>query len=95
MPDDLRHAAVATRHEPRHGESTRNMTLASLRALSGHGDPGKFGRMFPTLPPSRRATTSSSNSRRRCATPTRPHPRATTPPSRAASPISASSSTTT
>jgi hypothetical protein len=27
------------------------MTLASLRALSGHGDPGKFGRMFPTLQP--------------------------------------------
>ncbi|MCU0855501.1 MAG: hypothetical protein MUF63_11490, partial [Rhodobacteraceae bacterium] len=51
MPDDLRHPAVATRHEPRHGESTRNMTLASLRALSGHGDPGKFGRMFPTLQP--------------------------------------------
>ena len=51
MPDDLRHSAVSTRHEPRHGESTRNMTLASLRALSGHGDPGKFGRMFPTLQP--------------------------------------------
>ena len=53
MPDDLRHAAVATSREPRHGESTRNMTRASLRALSGHGDPGKFGRMFPTLDPLR------------------------------------------
>lgn len=34
-----------------HGESQRRMTRASLDALSGHGDPGKFGRMFPGLPP--------------------------------------------
>jgi hypothetical protein len=51
MPDDLRHTAVATSYEPKHGQSTRNMTRASLRALSGHGDPGKFGRMFPWLDP--------------------------------------------
>jgi hypothetical protein len=51
MPDDLRHSAGVANREPRHGESTRNMTRASLRALSGHGDPGKFGRMFPTLEP--------------------------------------------
>lgn len=34
-----------------HGHPTREMTRASLRALSGHGDPGRFGRMFPTLDP--------------------------------------------
>lgn len=34
-----------------HGHATREMTRASLRALSGHGDPGKFGRMFPALDP--------------------------------------------
>ena len=51
MPDDLRQTTVAATQEPRHGQSTRNMTLASLRALSGHGDPGKFGRMFPWLNP--------------------------------------------
>ena len=34
-----------------HGEATREMTKMSLRALSGHADPGKFGRMFPFLEP--------------------------------------------
>jgi hypothetical protein len=37
------------RHQ--HGQSTRQMTRASIEALSGHGDPGKFGRMFPFQPP--------------------------------------------
>jgi hypothetical protein len=32
-----------------HGHATREMTLASLNALSATGDPGKFGRMFPLL----------------------------------------------
>lgn len=34
-----------------HGKSARAMDANTLDALSGHGDPGKFGRMFPTLPP--------------------------------------------
>lgn len=34
-----------------HGQSSRDMTRAALQALSGHGDPGKFGRMFPLLDP--------------------------------------------
>ncbi len=29
-----------------HGQTTRQMSRASIEALSGHGDPGKFGRMF-------------------------------------------------
>jgi hypothetical protein len=37
--------------EIKHGDTSREMTRASLRALSGHGDPGKFGRMFPGLDP--------------------------------------------
>lgn len=32
-----------------HGHATREMTFQALQALSGHGDPGKFGRMFPML----------------------------------------------
>ncbi|MBC8129447.1 MAG: heme peroxidase [Rhizobiaceae bacterium] len=35
----------------KHGQATREMTRQSLRALNGHGDPGRFGRMFPTLDP--------------------------------------------
>jgi Animal haem peroxidase len=34
-----------------HGHSAREMTRASLQALMGTGDPGKFGRMFPLLDP--------------------------------------------
>jgi hypothetical protein len=34
-----------------HGHTTREMTRASLNALSATGDPGKFGRMFPMLDP--------------------------------------------
>ena len=34
-----------------HGHSVREMTRASLQALAGNGDPGKFGRMFPLLDP--------------------------------------------
>jgi hypothetical protein len=33
-----------------HGHATREMSFRALQALSGHGDPGKFGRMFPMLP---------------------------------------------
>ena len=32
-----------------HGHATREMSFQALQALSGHGDPGKFGRMFPML----------------------------------------------
>lgn len=35
---------------PKHGSAGRHPTKASLDALSGHEDPGMFGRMFPTLP---------------------------------------------
>lgn len=34
-----------------HGALRRPMSRRSLDALSGHGDPGKFGRMFPELDP--------------------------------------------
>ena len=36
---------------PKHGRAGRHPTKESLDALSGHGDPGMFGRMFPTLSP--------------------------------------------
>lgn len=50
MPASL--AGVATTMlDPRHGELPREMNRSSLRALSGHGDPGKFGRMFAFLDP--------------------------------------------
>lgn len=51
MPDDLRATSVSPALELRHGSHSRAMSLTSLRALSGHGDPGKFGRMFPWLDP--------------------------------------------
>lgn len=35
----------------KHGQATREMTRRSLDALNGHGDPGRFGRMFPQLNP--------------------------------------------
>lgn len=39
-------------HPAAHGSTTREMSLESINAsLEGHGDPGKFGRMFPLLPP--------------------------------------------
>ena len=37
--------------QPGHGKAGRHPTRAFLDSLSGHKDPGKFGRMFPTLPP--------------------------------------------
>ena len=37
--------------EVRHGHTSREMTRAAVDALDGHSDPGKFGRMFPSLPP--------------------------------------------
>lgn len=36
---------------PHHGGAGRHPTRDFLDTLSGHDDPGKFGRMFPTLPP--------------------------------------------
>lgn len=38
-------------HVSAHGSSLREMSPESLSALDGHGDPGRFGRMFPGLPP--------------------------------------------
>lgn len=38
-------------HTPAHGSSSREMSPESLSTLDGHGDPGRFGRMFPGLPP--------------------------------------------
>lgn len=38
-------------HTYKHGETVRDMNVSTIDALTGHGDPGKFGRMFPTLPP--------------------------------------------
>lgn len=35
---------------PGHGRAGRHPTRRFLDSLSGHGDPGMFGRMFPTLP---------------------------------------------
>ena len=37
--------------QPGHGTAGRHPTRAFLDALSGHEDPGMFGRMFPTLTP--------------------------------------------
>jgi hypothetical protein len=37
--------------QPGHGTAGRHPTRAFLDALSGHEDPGMFGRMFPTLKP--------------------------------------------
>jgi hypothetical protein len=37
--------------EMHHGQAPREMSRSSLRALAGHGDPGKFGRMFAHLDP--------------------------------------------
>jgi hypothetical protein len=42
---------MATNLDIRHGQAPREMTRKSLNALNGHGDPGKFGRMFPMLDP--------------------------------------------
>ncbi|MEM6676464.1 MAG: heme peroxidase family protein [Pseudomonadota bacterium] len=40
-------------HHFAHGRSFRGLQADTVDALSGHGDPGKFGRMFPDLPPLR------------------------------------------
>src|SRR5882757_6323699 len=37
--------------QPGHGTAGRHPTRESLDRLSGHDDPGMFGRMFPTLEP--------------------------------------------
>jgi hypothetical protein len=49
--DTVRDATALNKLAISHGHATREITRASLRALSGHGDPGKFGRMFPALDP--------------------------------------------
>ncbi|TRD15505.1 peroxidase family protein [Palleronia caenipelagi] len=41
---------VAVNLNPGHGSAGRKPTRAQLDTLSGHDDPGKFGRMFPGLP---------------------------------------------
>jgi hypothetical protein len=38
-------------HELAHGSSVREMSPESISTPTGEGDPGKFGRMFPGLPP--------------------------------------------
>jgi hypothetical protein len=43
--------AIPQQLEMKHGHAPREMTRASVDALSDNGDPGKFGRMFPSLPP--------------------------------------------
>lgn len=43
--------ATITARPTGHGKHLRALTAETLDALSGHGDPGKFGRMFPMLPP--------------------------------------------
>jgi hypothetical protein len=37
--------------QPGHGTAGRHPTRAFLDSLSGHDDPGMFGRMFPQLEP--------------------------------------------
>jgi Animal haem peroxidase len=51
IPEGAMAQGAPTKMDVRHGEVSREMTRASLNALSGHGDPGKFGRMFPMLDP--------------------------------------------
>ena len=41
----------AVKTTPGHGTAGRHPTRELLDALSGHKDPGMFGRMFPMLPP--------------------------------------------
>lgn len=46
-------------HVAAHGSTSREMSPESISAvdpLAGHGDPGKFGRMFPGLPPLQAST---------------------------------------
>ncbi len=57
-PDDLKKSFEPTKsadklssHGPRsHGQHLRSLTAETLNVNSSHGDPGKFGRMFPDLP---------------------------------------------
>lgn len=42
---------MTTKMQTGHGHGTREMSRSALRALSGHADPGRFGRMFPGLDP--------------------------------------------
>ena len=45
--------ANAVKSTPGHGEAGRHPTRQLLDTLSGHKDPGMFGRMFPKLEPLR------------------------------------------
>lgn len=44
-------ASKTSRRLTSHGNSLRPMVPEAIDTLSGHGDPGKFGRMFPGLEP--------------------------------------------
>ena len=82
--------------QPGHGKGGRQPTRQFLDSLSGHDDPGMFGRMFPNLEPlavddgplqELAAAMKDANPGDRC--------RQTTPTSPRGSPISANSSTMT
>jgi hypothetical protein len=47
----LEAAKAVIKLTPGHGTAGRHPTRQALDALSGHKDPGMFGRMFPKLPP--------------------------------------------
>ena len=82
--------------QPGHGKGGRQPTRQFLDSLSGHDDPGMFGRMFPNLEPLAVDDASAEGTCRRdegCQSGRRRA--ATTPKSRRGSPISASSSITT
>ncbi|WP_099864147.1 peroxidase family protein [Pararhizobium haloflavum] len=55
LPPELMNALAAGQSAikltPGHGTAGRHPTRQLLDALSGHKDPGMFGRMFPKLPP--------------------------------------------
>ena len=54
MTKHVNPAAVKTVNlQPGHGRAGRHPTREFLDSLSGHKDPGKFGRMFPRLEPLR------------------------------------------
>ena len=92
----LEHKTNAVKLTPGHGVAGRHATRALLDALSGNKDPGMFGRMFPTLAAAQGQRRQAAGARQRDDRLPIPAMRpATIPTSRPASPISASSSTTT
>jgi len=50
-PSEVGIKAAQVTVQPGHGTAGRHPTRQFLDTLSGHDDPGMFGRMFPTLPP--------------------------------------------